>query len=184
MALFEGKASRTYFNQLCSTYEGYTDENGEILKCNICLNEVEIGAEVCRLPCGHFNCKTCIEGWFDIRNDNSDDNDTSVEEDNGVSDKLFKSSTFLFNILLTPLRFLKNLLMYNDDHETPDKDEDAHSDEDSNTDSDSKASDEVPETSHFEEDPTPDVYWNEYVIVDDEEQRARTQCPYCKHICS
>ena len=101
----EGKVSRTYFNQLCSTYDGSTDENGEILKCSICLDELEIGAEVCRLPCGHLNCKTCIEEWFDIRTENSDispyqtsveesyetsdeeDNETSDEEDNETSDE-------------------------------------------------------------------------------------------------
>ena len=103
-ALWEGKVSRTYFEELCSTYEGSTDENGEILKCSICLDELKIGADVCRLPCGHLNCKTCIEEWFDIKTENSDeysfqtsdeedsetsdvdDNDSSVEEDYKTSD--------------------------------------------------------------------------------------------------
>ena len=63
-------------------YEGSTEENGEILKCNICLDELEIGAEVCRLPCGHLNCKTCIEGWFDIRTENSDENSFQTLDEN------------------------------------------------------------------------------------------------------
>ena len=35
------------------------------------------------MPCGHFNCKNCIEVWFYIRTENSNkkDNNTSVEKD-------------------------------------------------------------------------------------------------------
>ena len=43
-----------------------------MLKLNICSDELENGAEVCRLHCGHFNFKSCIEGWFDIRVEESD----------------------------------------------------------------------------------------------------------------
>ena len=32
--------------------------------------------------------------------------------------------------------------------------------------------------------PSSDVYWNEYVVDDNEEQKTRNQCPTCKHICS
>ena len=196
-AFFEGKVSCEYFNQLCSTYEGSTDENGELFKCSICLDELEIGAEVCRLPCGHLNCKTCIEEWFDIRTENSDeseasnkdDNDTSVEEKNDVSDKDYNYSTVFFNMLLKPLRFLKEMLNYNDDCKTSGNDEDKHLDEDPNLEFDSETSDEdegSEATCLEKDDETPeDVYWNEYVIIgEDQIQEARNQCPLCKHICS
>ena len=68
-AYLEGKVSRTYLNKICFMYEESTDENGDKLKCNICLGELENDTEVCRLPCGHINCKNCIEGWFEIEND-------------------------------------------------------------------------------------------------------------------
>ena len=32
--------------------------------------------------------------------------------------------------------------------------------------------------------PPLDVYWNEYGIDEDEEQKTRSQCPACRHICS
>ena len=191
-AFLEGKVSRTYFNQLCSKHDGSTDENGELLKCNICLGELEISTEVCYLPCGHFNCKTYIEEWFDIKVDNFDeysfqtlaeednetidvdDNNNTLEEVNGTlvgnntgtlvdegndglvkedidtlvdensytSDKDYNCSTFLFNFLLKPLRFLRRLLTFNDDYERSDKDEDKNIDEDSNLDTESETSDE------------------------------------------
>ena len=67
----EEKLYCAYLNQLFFTYEGYTDGNGEMLKCHIYFNKLKIDAEDCRLPCGNFNCKTCIEGWFYIRTENS-----------------------------------------------------------------------------------------------------------------
>ena len=174
-AFWEGKVSSNYFNQLCSTYEGSTDENGNILKCNICLGELEIGAEVCRLPCGHLNCKTCIEGWFDIKTENSDENSFQTSDEN------------------------------NNDTSNTNSDVESCS-EVSNENSDSKEAvcTEFPSSEVFdlkfpdsalpalnsepqtleENDTFSDVYWNEYVVDDNEEQQTRNQCPTCKHICS
>ena len=72
-AFNEGKVYCAHFNHLCSTYEGSTDENGETPQCCICMEELEIGTEFCQLPCGHSNCKTCIEGWFLFRAENLED---------------------------------------------------------------------------------------------------------------
>ena len=203
-ALWERKVSRTHLDQLCFTHEGSTDENGEKLKCNICLGELEIGAEVCRLPCGHINCKTCIEEWFDIRTENSDEknNDTSVGDDVGVlieehNETLDENDTALD----------RNVNGTSDEYhvEIANKDENKNSNEnssgdikasDGNSDEafalDSEASKLEEASSNLVESPvivdndTPssDVYWNEYVVDDNEEQKARNQCPICKHICS
>ena len=273
-AFFEGKVSRTYFNQLCCTSEGSTDENGERFKCNICLGELEIGAEVCRLPCGHFNCKTCIEEWFDIRTENSDEYETSDEDDSDTSvehdtDTLVKdninisveenNATSLEDDNDTSVEYDTDTLVKDnidisveennatsleddndtsvkEDNETLDDNDTASenifkeiSDEiqvntadkyernnsNKNSSDDSKASDRNPdealipdsEASKLEENkstlekdmsscsvsspvavgnetPSSDVYWNEYVVDDNEEQKARNQCPICKHICS
>ena len=71
-------------------------------------------------------------------------------------------------------------MLYNDDNKTLDKDED------SNLESDSKALNEVLQPTQLEKDDetSEDVYWNEYVIIEDQKQEARNQCPLCKHICS
>ena len=219
-AFLEGKVSQTYFNQLCSTYEGSTDENGDMLKCNICLGELEIGAEVCRLPCGHLNCKTCIECWLDVQPENFDeypyqptvaeDNDSSVDEDNDKSvennDTLNEKDTDSLDLNDTASDNNVNKTLDEYPVETADKDEDKNSIV--NSSDDSKASDGnsdnafAPdlEASISEEDtssiligslvavdndtPSSDVYWNEYEVDDNEEQKARNQCPICKHICS
>ena len=69
----EGKVSCAHFDNLCSTYEGSTGENGETPQCCICMEEPVVGAEICQLPCGHSNCRACIEGWLLIKRDNTDD---------------------------------------------------------------------------------------------------------------
>ena len=77
----EGKVSRTYLNKMCFMYEESTDENGDKLKCNICLGDLENNTEVCRLLCGHINCKNCIEDWFDIKNyGTNSDQQTLIDE--------------------------------------------------------------------------------------------------------
>ena len=265
-AFYEGKVSCEYFNQLCSTYEGSTDENGEMLKCSICLGELEIGAEVCRLPCGHLNCKTCIEGWFDIKTkfsdkyvtSDEDDYETSVEKDNDtliedyygtsvgkdnytsikddkdtsvkdIGDTLVeqKIKTLDENDTASDTNDKETLDEYQvetlDENntasdknfngtpneyqvETLDKDEKKNSGEDLSDDSkalDGNSDDALAsnsEASTLEKDtssnlvgspvivdndtPSSDVYWNEYVVDDNEKQKARNQCPTCKHICS
>ena len=192
---YEGKVSRTYFNQLCSKYDGSKDENREMLKCNICFDDLKIGAEVCRLPCGHFNCKTCIERWFDIKTENFDEYtyqtsnedvyETSVEEDNETLDE---NETAPDN----------NVKETSDEYQVKTVDKDEGENSNVNSCDEAKASDS--EASTIEEDtvlnlvglpvvvdndkPSSDVYWNEYEVDDNEEQKSRNQCPTCKHICS
>ena len=72
-AFTEGKVSCAFFDNLCSTYEGSTGENGETPQCCICMEEPEVGVEICQLPCGHSNCKACILTWFHFRVDDSND---------------------------------------------------------------------------------------------------------------
>ena len=84
----KGKVSRTYINKMCFVYEESTDEHGDKLQCNICLGELENGTEVCRLPCGHINCKSCIEGWFDIEDDDENsDQQPLIDETSNQDEK-------------------------------------------------------------------------------------------------
>ena len=177
-AFWEGKVSRTYFNQLCSTYEGSTDENGEILKCNICLDELEIGAEVCRLPCGHLNCKTCIEGWFDLRTERflpKVEDPYKISEENG-------SCILIDNSDVDSCSEVSN---ENSDSKGAVHSEFSESEVPESEIQESKTPDsETPTLEKNNDAPPSDVYWNEYVVDDNEKQKSRNQCPTCKHICS
>ena len=179
-AFYKGKVSCEYFNQLCSTYEGSTEENGEMLKCSICLDELKIGAEVCRLPCGHLNCKTCIEEWFDIKTKNSDEKSfqTSDEKNNDTSND--NSDVDLCSEASNDNLDSKVL----DEVRAPGSEVPALDSEFPDSEFTESEKPDLEPPALEENNTTSGVYFNEYEVDDNEEQKTRNQCPTCKHICS
>ena len=105
--------------------------------CGTCLEDYEVGMEVCRLPCNHLCCRSCTEKMFAIPLVDSDDHSKSDSDNCSDNDSYDDSDNCSDNDSYNDSNNCSDNDSENDSENCSDNDSDDHSDDHSYNDSDS-----------------------------------------------